>query len=295
MDDLLHKLDWVLPLRNEFFTPLAEFFTALGYVPFFLLSLPILYWAWNKPAVNRITIVLLLSALLNTFLKDLFRDARPEEYFMEGHGEDSYGLPSGHTQLAIVFWYALAMEIRKRWFWVMASVFVTGIAFSRLYLGVHDLEDVIGGAILGFAALPLYGAFLRFRVHPMIVGVAAPAFALVLLLTWPNKIPVPDIAVLLGGYLLGWLIGIFLERNRCLFEKKPGAGKTALAVILGLAGIGGLAAGLSFSLNRLVDAGLLPDTVALMFAGGLVGLFIAFAAPCLFVKVNLMARTTGAG
>lgn len=294
MDEVLHKLDWVLPLRNELFTPVFELLSALGHTLFFFFLIPILYWAWDKRATNRVMIVLLLSALLNLYLKDLFQDPRPEAYFMEGQKPESFGLPSGHTQLAIVFWGALAIEIGKRWFWIMASVLAAGISFSRLYLGVHDLEDVIGGAFIGFVSLPAYWTLLRVRdrvVHPQIAGPAALALGVMALFFWPHQSPLPDAAVMISGFLLGWLTGVFFERKSCRFETKSKARKTVLAVILGLAGVAGLAAVLGFGLRKLVDAGLLPDTLAIAFGSCAVALFMALVAPCLLVKAALMGKT----
>ena len=41
MDDLLHDMSWVLPLRSDAATVVFETFTALGYFPFYLLALPL--------------------------------------------------------------------------------------------------------------------------------------------------------------------------------------------------------------------------------------------------------------
>ncbi|MEM7143832.1 MAG: phosphatase PAP2 family protein [Verrucomicrobiota bacterium] len=272
---------------------MAEFFTALGHVPFFLLTISILYWTWDKRAISRVTIALLLTAHVNLWLKDFFQDPRPSAYFMEGHATNTYGLPSGHTQEALVFWYALALEIRKRWAWIVGTIFVFGISFSRLYLGVHDLEDVVGGAILGVATLAAYLVYLRFRERvPRLTWIAPIGLfaAIVSLFFWPNAIPPPDAAVLLVGYFLGWLSGIALEETRCDFKKKPPTRRTVQAVLLGLVAVMVLAGGLGLGFWFLVERGWLWDYLAIAMGSTATGFFVAFLAPCLFVRAGLMDR-----
>ncbi len=160
---ILHDLDWVLPLRTDWLTLLFKAFTHLGYTGFFFAALPLLYWCWDKEKANRLANLTLVAALLMFFLKDFFQDPRPPvEFAMEGYRPKSFGLPSGHTLLAIIFWGCLAMEIQKRWFTVTSVIMILGIAFSRLYLGVHDLEDVLGGTFPGI--LLLLALFLFQRV-----------------------------------------------------------------------------------------------------------------------------------
>jgi len=157
MESFLHDMGWAVALRHDTLTPIFLGFTWLGYTTFFLIALPIGYWAWNKDKITRVALIVLASAVLNAFLKDLWQNPRPDSLiWVDPQMDDSYGLPSGHTQVGIVMWFWLAYEIRKAWAWVVAAIVAGGIAFSRLYLGVHDVEDVLGGAIIGFATLFAY-------------------------------------------------------------------------------------------------------------------------------------------
>ncbi len=61
----------------------------------------------------------------------------------------SFGFPSGHASGATAIWGGLAVVFRKRRLAWLAPFLVALIALTRLYLGVHFLADVLGGALLG--------------------------------------------------------------------------------------------------------------------------------------------------
>lgn len=59
------------------------------------------------------------------------------------------GLPSSHAQNAAFFWGVLGLYMSRPIIWVACVVVVLLVAFSRLYLGVHFLDDVLLGLALG--------------------------------------------------------------------------------------------------------------------------------------------------
>jgi hypothetical protein len=58
-------------------------------------------------------------------------------------------MPSGHTQGAATFYMSTALGFKKRYGIILASMMALLMMLSRMYLGVHYLEDVMVGAILG--------------------------------------------------------------------------------------------------------------------------------------------------
>lgn len=74
----------------------------------------------------------------------------------------SFSFPSGHTTLALVFYFGITFLViqlfqlkSRKLFYIPATLLITSIAISRLYFGVHWLTDIIGGVLVGSAALIL--------------------------------------------------------------------------------------------------------------------------------------------
>ncbi|MDX6438300.1 MAG: hypothetical protein QOF45_883 [Gaiellaceae bacterium] len=113
--------------------------------------------------------------LLNLILKLSFHRARPEFAFVH---LDTYSFPSGHAMISTAAYGALAYlawsrlgSRRGRVLLVSGTaVLVALICFSRLYLGVHYLSDVLAGVAGGafwlaisIALQTAYGARLAAR------------------------------------------------------------------------------------------------------------------------------------
>jgi membrane-associated phospholipid phosphatase len=152
----IHAIEIVV---NEFLQSLGVWLkgpmlgvTALGYEQFFILLLPTLYWCFDQRVGLRVGIMLLLGNLFNNFFKFLFHTPRPywiSDTVRAFSHETSFGLPSGHAQIAASVWGWLAVEVRKRWFTALAVILMFLIGLSRIYLGVHFLTDVLLGWLLG--------------------------------------------------------------------------------------------------------------------------------------------------
>jgi undecaprenyl-diphosphatase len=112
------------------------------------------------------------AELLNLILKLSFHRARPEVAFVQ---LDTYSFPSGHAMISAATWGALAFlawgrVARRRLVLTTAILLVALIGFSRLYLGVHYLSDVLAGIAAGAAwlgiALAVHAAWAdRFAVR----------------------------------------------------------------------------------------------------------------------------------
>lgn len=291
MDDFLHGMDWVLPLRSEAATAVFQAFTALGYFPFYLLALPLAYWLWDRGAATRLVVLIMLSAILNGLLKDVFDDPRPAiEYALDGKVGDSYGLPSGHAQLAFAAWGWLAMELRTRWGWVLAAVVIAGICFSRLYLGVHDVEDVLAGSVIGLLSLVLYAAaqpprFAAWYALASHTRILVAAVVLVpLFLLWPEP-DGPGGLEVVPAFLLGWYVGTRLDERHGPTERHAAWPRALLAAAIGIGLVFGLFA---LPATPLTSLGV-PESLVALLRTALLGLLVTALAPWGFRRLGLAA------
>ncbi len=126
------------------------------------------YW------ILKLAVAIYGGMLLNLWLKEVFQRSRP-------HFDDpllsltTYSFPSGHTMAATVFYGALCVFLfSKTRAWslriplVLATVFLISlVGFTRIYLGVHYLTDVIGAIVEGIAWLTIcFTAFEMIRQRP---------------------------------------------------------------------------------------------------------------------------------
>jgi membrane-associated phospholipid phosphatase len=142
--------------------------TALGTTPFLSwLSLAVIFILLTRrhwQLASAWIICLLLVALLVQRSKLAFGRARPG-FNGEFAREDSLSFPSGHAMASMVvfgllaYFFSLATTDRwlRRFAFVLSGALIVLIGFSRMYLGVHYLSDVIGGYLLG-------GVWLAFSI-----------------------------------------------------------------------------------------------------------------------------------
>jgi membrane-associated phospholipid phosphatase len=124
----------------------------------------ILLWlVWQRRFNTAVAIggIFFVAKLLETGLKLTFERARPS---VVPHLQDAggYSFPSGHTMTAVITYGLLAAVLvsqlggRARYVPpVIAAVIVLAVGFSRIYLGVHYLTDVLAGTLVAGACLIL--------------------------------------------------------------------------------------------------------------------------------------------
>lgn len=135
-----------------------SFISFLGTIEFYLIIIPALYWLVDPRLAFRFLLILLVGDFIGSSLKLLWHQPRP--YWLgavKGIGSDLfYGLPSTHALNSMGGWGFLVAKWRNRSFTIFAAILIFLIGFSRLYLGVHFLHDVLLGWLLGATLLYLF-------------------------------------------------------------------------------------------------------------------------------------------
>ncbi len=293
---------------------LMRVISAGGEELFYLLALPAVYWSIDKRLGRQIGYIFLLSGATNNIAKHLLRQPRPfwlDPGVQQGQ-VDGYGIPSGHVQNATAIYLLLAFWARRSWAWLLALLGIVLMALSRVYLGLHFLQDVIGGFVLGLIVLVSFlfwqqafaerfsrrilGRRLLIMVIIPLLLAAVYGLGLVILglpnlaVPWTAFVPAAeinayeDVTSTLAG-LLGFGIGMILESSRIRFRADGPAWKRVVRYALGIA----VAVGI-WGLRAVLPVEPLWLALPLRFLRYLLLLlWVTYFAPWLFVKLRLAA------
>lgn len=220
-------------IANPFLDLLFQLITICGEQLVLISIISIIYWALDKKFGEYIAYSVLTSVLLNNAIKDIFKMKRPigEEGIRTLREETAtgYSFPSGHTQGASSFYGAMAIYLKKRVMYIIATVMIILIGFSRLYLGVHYPKDVIVGGVLGvLTSLICYKLYNRVENKMLLYVITFAIF--IPALTFAHS---ADFIKGMGTYL-GFIIGIYIEKKYVNFSTEGSTGNKIIRVLLGI-------------------------------------------------------------
>lgn len=169
-----HILYALFSLRDPIFTKIFLFVTHFGdsiviasgallLGAFFLMRKQIALFA-------GLSITILGTASVVFSLKEIVARARPELMY-QAYAETGFSLPSGHASLSLALYGFLTYFVWKEYpqqrvfFTTLLGTLIVLIGFSRLYLGVHFLSDVLVAYMIAGLFLAL-GAFATERFSP---------------------------------------------------------------------------------------------------------------------------------
>jgi len=110
----------------------------------------------RRKAFLLILALLLSDWIVNVFFKLLiFCRERPYLVFPEvkvmGKIWHNCSFPSGHlaSSTAALFVLRHFYDLKNKWFFIFSTIFLFLLGFSRIYVGMHYLSDVLGGILIG--------------------------------------------------------------------------------------------------------------------------------------------------
>lgn len=125
---------------------LARLFSALGGEYFYLLAIPCLLWFAPWQQAVRVARATIWVDLLGEAIKWSLKWPRPDASLALAQ-ESSPGFVSTHAAISLAVALLLGLE-RPKWRpWLL--LWVLGVSWSRLRLGVHFPLDILGGWLLG--------------------------------------------------------------------------------------------------------------------------------------------------
>jgi membrane-associated phospholipid phosphatase len=294
---------WIQSLSTPWLDTLFEILTFLGNAEFYLILLPLVYWCIDRRMGISLGYLSLLSAWVNELVKHLFKIPRPGVLDSRVNAlveETNPSFPSGHAQGTLVNWGYLAYCLRSPVFWGVTIVVILGVGLSRIVLGVHFPQDILGGWLIGLVVLALYiwleppvARWLsRQQVSMQVVlAVGVPVLLIFLHPSDMDGLYPAERAITPMSALAGLGLGLVMERRWVRFRADGTWGRRGLRFLVGI-----VVAAVFYLGPRL----LLPEEMAHGLESGvrfvryaLVGWVVAFLCPWLFVLLGL-AKQEGA-
>lgn len=147
---------------NSFYDLVFKAITTAGSEPVYVFLASLIFWCFSKKLGIRSMYVILFSSITPILAKQLLKMPRPPEYLHKIE-ETGFGFPSGHALVSSGFWGYMGIKLRRSYILIPGAIMVLSVSFSRIYLGVHYLGDVLGGITLG-----LFVSVIFFKMEPWV-------------------------------------------------------------------------------------------------------------------------------
>lgn len=166
-------MEWLQANVSDAWISFMSFFSLFGEELPLILIVGFLYWSYDKQLGRKVGLIAIMGLTWNTMIKnivirrrpyfdhegiDILRVVEPEAdiYDISAQG---YSFPSAHSTNAVTVFGSLAINLRKRWFTVIAIVIPLLTGISRFVVGAHYPTDVLAGWMLGLISVVLVQTF----------------------------------------------------------------------------------------------------------------------------------------
>ncbi|MED0936947.1 phosphatidic acid phosphatase [Bacillus cereus] len=270
-------LEWMTSMEGSMLTILFKFISSIANETLYLVIISILYWCVSKRKAFHMIVMLCFSGYIGIVVKEFMKIPRPYTYdgvqALYEKSAAGYSFPSTHVQLGATFWSSFMSLYKKRIIWIIGIIFIILVAFSRLYLRVHWLSDIVGAVLISVIVVYLY--------MKVTVGLSDRKFILlqriVLAVSFIMYFMTNNIDNFkLLGILTGSTIGIMLENQFIKMNENNNLKIEVVKTVVGL----------SFMfMIQLILKKVIPDMYYLRYV--LTGTTITFLCPFLFHLLRL--------
>lgn len=256
----INVVEWIQSFQSGFLDFFFIFISFTGEQYVYITVLGIVYWTYNKKFGEFIGMSLAFTAVVNNTLKELVNAPRPYTEYpdrvtnLRSSTSTGMSFPSGHTQTFSTFLFALAFYIKKKWLFITASILVVLMMTSRIYLGVHYLEDVIVAAILGLIiAYVLHYYYDKIYENKLLLH---KIYIIIILISLPITLILGSEDLFKGfGIMTGVALSVMFEKKYVNFTLNVSLIKKVIRVIIGLVIMLSLQVGLKEIYSPFVDEG----------------------------------------
>jgi membrane-associated phospholipid phosphatase len=166
--------DWLHGRATEPFTDVFRAITTFGnfatLIVVVVIAVTVLWRRGERTDALFVAVAFLGAQVLSSGMKLGFRRERP--FFPDPLAtESTFSFPSGHALVSLAVYGSIALVVARRLprrrdrilLLAATGLLVLAIGFSRLYLGVHFLSDVLAGFAAGIAWLALLYVVIEVR------------------------------------------------------------------------------------------------------------------------------------
>ncbi len=217
----MHEL---LLILQDLRLSLPDVFTSAAVVissPLFHVALPLAFatfflWSVDRRKGEWMVMNIVTGMFIDHFMKDIIKNPRPwigddritpEKRVLE-HAS-GYSTPSGHSVDAVAGYGSLIVLLRKGWSYAVFGTLMVLILFSRMFLGVHTIWDVLLGAVVAIIVMAINWVMIgkAYDGHNLQVTVAYMLSFITLYTVW--ILIADDMTGLMtySGLMLGAIIG----------------------------------------------------------------------------------------
>lgn len=250
----LNLIKWLQSFRSNILDFIFELITIFGEEMIVIAVLGFVYWAIDKKIGERLGITVFISLGLNALLKLIIMRPRPfvvDDSITNLRPETSggYSMPSGHTQSASTVFFGLYQFLKKKFLLVLAIIITVLVAISRMYIGVHYLTDVLVGGLLGFFITYFMYRWISKKadlknLYNIVLYISIVGLAIVFIYNYISLsgnsfdsqqfyFNTEALAKMIGT-LVGFIVGVKIERKYINFENHKLLYKNLIRFILGV-------------------------------------------------------------